>query len=65
MRVADAALGFPTILKIAPKLVAPENSVRLQPNSSVIGMTNIVRIAMAEAALANSAAAAAPATNQP
>jgi hypothetical protein len=62
MRPVKGAKAAP---KMAPTLVAPEISVRLQPNSSVIGMTKKVKTVMEEAAFPNSAAPAAIATNHP
>jgi hypothetical protein len=50
---------------MAPKLVAPEISVRLQLNSSAIGLTKMVNMEMAEAALANSMPPATATMNQP
>ena len=51
--------------RMAPKLVTAEISVRLQPNSSVKGFTKMVRIPMAEAALANSVPPEAATISQP
>ena len=50
---------------IAPRVVAPAISVRPQPNSSDIGTTNMVRMDMADAALANPMLPDAPATTHP
>ncbi len=51
--------------RMAPRVVAPAISVRPQPNSSDMGTTNIVRMEMADAALANPMLPDAPATTQP
>ena len=51
--------------RIAPTVVAPAIAVRLQPNSSDMGTTNMVRMEIAEAALEKPMAPAAPATIQP
>ena len=51
--------------RIAPTVVAPAMAVRLQPNSADMGTTNMVSMDMAEAALENPMAPAAPATIQP
>ena len=51
--------------RIAPSVVAPAISVRPQPNSSDIGTTKIVRMDMADAALANPMLPDAPATTHP
>jgi hypothetical protein len=50
---------------MAPTLVTAEISVRLQPNSSVKGITKIVRMPMAVAALANSIPPEAATISQP
>mgnify|MGYP001201876757 CR=1 FL=1 len=49
----------------APRLAAAEISVRLQPNSSLIGITNMVSMEIAVPALANSIAPAANVIHQP
>ena len=51
--------------RIAPAVVAPAISVRPHPNSSDIGATNMVRMDMADAALANPMLPDAPATTHP
>ena len=62
MRPLNGASAAPST---DPRLVAPATSARFQPNSSLIGMTNTVRIPMAVAALANCIPEAAPATSPP
>jgi len=51
--------------KIAPRVAPPAICVRVQPSSSPIGMTKILRIAIATDALAKLIPAAAPTTNHP
>ena len=51
--------------RIAPTVVAPAISARPQPNSSERGTTKMVRIEMAEAALANPMPPVAAVTTQP
>ena len=51
--------------RMAPAVVAPAICVRPQPNSSAMGTTKMVRMEMAEAALAKEMPPAAAATTQP